>query len=119
MARVKHAVRTVARKKKILKMAKGYYGARHRWYRLAKEGVARSLVFAYRDRKVRKRQMRQLWISRINAACREAGITYSALIHGLKEAKIELDRKILADLALSDPKAFTEVVNSIKKANSK
>jgi len=115
MARIKHAVKTVARKRKVLKMAKGYYGSRHRLYRLAKESVARSLVYAYRDRKVRKRDMRQLWISRINAACRELGVTYSFFIHGLKKEKIELDRKILADLAVSDPKVFAEIVSIIKQ----
>lgn len=115
MARVKHAVRTRARKKKVLKMAKGFYGARRRWYRMATETVARGLVFAYRDRRVKKRNIRQLWISRINAACRESDITYSKFINGLKKANIELDRKILADLAVNEPKVFAKIVSIAKK----
>jgi large subunit ribosomal protein L20 len=107
-------VRTRARKKKVLKLAKGRHGAQHRWYRLAKESVARSLVFAYRDRKVKKRDFRQLWISRINAACRQAGITYSQFINKLKVANIILDRKILADLAVEDPKVFSKLVEIAK-----
>ena len=115
MARVKHAVKTRARKKKVLKSAKGYYGARSRWYRLAKESVARSLVFAYRDRKVKKREIRQLWISRINAACRQEGTTYSVFMNGLKKSKIDLDRKTLADLAVNEPEVFAKIVNMVKK----
>lgn len=115
MARIKHSVRTRARKKKVLKSAKGYYGAAHRWYRLAKETTARGMVFAYRDRRVKKRDFRQLWISRINAACRDAGITYSQFIHRLKDADIILDRKILADLAVEDPGTFKKIVESVKK----
>lgn len=110
MARIKHSVRTRARKKKILRLAKGQFGARHRWYRRAKESVARSLVFAFRDRRVRKRDFRKLWISRINAACRQEGTTYSQFMHGLKNAKVNLDRKILADLAVEDSLAFGKLV---------
>jgi large subunit ribosomal protein L20 len=115
MARIKHSVRTRARKKKILKLAKGQYGAARRWYRLAKETVARGLVYAYRDRRVKKRDFRELWISRINAACRDAGITYSQFIHKLKIAKVGLDRKMLADLAVADHKVFKKIVELVKK----
>lgn len=115
MARVKHSVRTRARKKKALKLAKGQYGARHRWYRMAKESTARSLRYAYRDRRVKKRDFRQLWISRINAACRDAGITYSYFINKLKNANVILDRKILAEIAADDPKTFKKIVEFVKK----
>ena len=116
MARVKHAVRTRARKKKVLKRAKGQFGARSRWYRMAKESTARSLRYAYRDRRVKKRVFRKLWISRMNAACREAGTTYSAFIQGLKKANILLDRKMLADLAVHDKKAFDTLIKLVKKS---
>lgn len=109
MARVKHSVRTHARKKKVLKRAKGQYGGQRRWYRRAKEATARGLVYAYRDRRVKKRDFRTLWITRINAACRELGMTYSQLIHGLKKANVSLDRKILADLAVNDAKTFKKI----------
>ena len=114
MSRVKHSVRTRARKKKVLKLAKGQYGSRRRWYRLAKESTARSLRFAYRDRRVKKRDFRQLWISRINAACRDAGITYSQFIHGLKNAKVDLDRKILSQIAIEDINTFGKLVEIAK-----
>ena len=110
MARVKHSVRTRARKKKVLKLAKGQFGARSRWYRRAKESTTRALAYAYRDRRVKKRDFRKLWISRINAACRECDITYSKFIHGLKAKKIELDRKMLASIAVDDPKTFKKLV---------
>ena len=109
MARVKHSVRTHARKKKVLKRAEGQYGGQRRWYRRAKEATARSLVYAYRDRRVKKRDFRALWITRINAACRELGMTYSQLIHGLKKANVSLDRKILADVAVNDTKTFKKI----------
>lgn len=109
MARVKHSVRTRARKKKVLKRAKGQFGARRRWYRQAKESTARSLVYAYRDRRVKKREFRSLWIVRINAACREIGTTYSQLMNGLKKAGVQLDRKILADVAATDMKTFKKI----------
>ena len=115
MARVGHSVRTRARKKKVLKLVKGQYGGRRRWYRRAKESIARSLVYAYRDRRIKKRDFRKLWISRINAACRENGTTYSQFIRGLNVAKIVLNRKILADLAVEDPKTFKKIVAFIKK----
>jgi len=98
------------RRKKILKLAEGYWGGKSRLHRIAKLQVEKSLQYAYRDRKQRKRQFRRLWIARINAAARENGSTYSALIAGLKDAGCELDRKVLADLAVHDPKAFSQLV---------
>jgi large subunit ribosomal protein L20 len=103
-------------KKKILKLAKGYYGQKHRSYRRAKEQVMHSLNYAYRDRKDRKRQFRALWITRINAAARLNGLSYSQFINGLKKAGIELDRKILADMAVNDMEAFAKLVETAKNA---
>ncbi|MDD5618095.1 MAG: 50S ribosomal protein L20 [Candidatus Omnitrophica bacterium] len=119
MARIKHSVRTRARKKKVMKLAKGQFGAARRWYRLAKETTARGLVYAYRDRRVKKRDFRELWISRINAACRELGTTYSQFIKNLKDSKIVLDRKILAGLAVDDPKTFKKIVEFVSKPAGK
>jgi large subunit ribosomal protein L20 len=99
----------------MLKMAKGYWGARRRVYKLAQDTVLRGLKFAYRDRRVRKRDFRQLWIARINAATRLHGLSYSTFMHGLKLAQIELDRKTLADLAVNDPEAFGQIA-AIAKA---
>jgi large subunit ribosomal protein L20 len=109
---------TVRRKrhKKILKMAKGFYSGRRKHFRKAKEQVERSLVYAFRDRKQKKRDFRKLWIIRINAACRLNDISYSRFINGLKKANIELDRKILADLAMNDPETFAEVAKQAKAA---
>ena len=115
MARIKHSVSTRARKKKAFKAAKGYYGDRSRRYRLAKETVARALRYATRDRKVRKREFRSLWITRINAACRELGFTYSKLMAGLKKADVALDRKIIADMAVNDAATFKKLVEIAKK----
>jgi len=103
-------------KKKILKLAKGYYGQKHRSYRRAKEQVMHSLNYAYRDRKDRKRQFRALWITRINAAARLNGLSYNQFINGLKKSGIELDRKILADMAVNDMEAFVKLVETAKKA---
>ncbi|WP_297890494.1 50S ribosomal protein L20 [Sulfurihydrogenibium sp.] len=103
-------------KKKILKLAKGYYGQKHRSYRRAKEQVMHSLAYAYRDRRQKKRQFRSLWITRINAAARLNGLSYSQFINGLKKAGIELDRKILADMAVNDMPAFTKLVETAKSA---
>lgn len=114
MARIKHSVSTRARKKKVYKAAKGFYGDRSRRYRLAKETLARAMRYATRDRKVRKREFRSLWITRINAACRELGLTYSGLISGLKKANVTLDRKILADMAVNDTGAFKKVAEIAK-----
>lgn len=110
--RVKRGVPARAKHKKILKQAKGMQHNRTRSYRLAKQGVIRSLQYAYRDRRNKKRDLRELWITRINAAARENGTTYGVLIHGLKKAGIELDRKILADLAVREPKAFSAIVKA-------
>ena len=109
MARIKHSVSTRARKKRVLKAAKGYYGDRSRRYRLAKETVARALRFATRDRKVRKREFRSLWIVRINAACREVGLSYSRLMSGLKKANVAIDRKMIAEMAVNDTAAFKKL----------
>lgn len=112
--RVKRGVTARAKHKKILKAAKGMQHNRTRSYRLAKQAVIRALQYAYRDRRNKKRDLRGLWISRINAAARENGTTYGKFIAGLKASKIELDRKILAELAVNEPKAFTTVVKSVK-----
>ncbi len=103
-------------KKKILKLAKGYYGAKHRSYRRAKEQVLRSLQYEYRDRRLRKREFRRLWIQRINAAARLNGLSYSKFINGLKKAGVELDRKVLADIAVRDPEGFAKLVETAKSA---
>ena len=112
--RVKRGVPARAKHKKILKAAKGMQHNRTRSYRLAKQAVTRALEYAYRDRRNRKRDLRALWITRINAAARIEGTTYGKLIAGLKGAKIELDRKILAELAVSEPKTFTAIVKSVQ-----
>lgn len=114
MARVKRGVTARARHKKILKKAKGYYGARSRTFRAAKQQVIKSGQYAYRDRRVKKREFRALWIVRINAAASENGLSYSQLVHGLRVAGIELDRKVLADIAVNDKAAFTKLVEQAK-----
>jgi large subunit ribosomal protein L20 len=114
VARVKRGVTARKRHKKILKLAKGYWGQRHRSYRIAHEAVMHALQYAYRDRRQRKRDMRRLWIMRINAAAREHGLTYNSFIRGLRLAKIRLDRKILADMAVRDTTAFAALVNTVK-----
>ena len=111
MARVKSGKVTRRRHKAILKLARGYRGSKHRLFRTAKQQVMKSLAYAYRDRRVRKRDFRRLWIQRINAAARLNGLSYSKLMHGLKLAGVEVNRKMLADLAVADGKAFTELVN--------
>jgi large subunit ribosomal protein L20 len=116
MPRVKTGVVRRRRHKKILKMAKGFYSGRRKHFRKAKEQVEHALVYAYRDRRAKKRDFRRLWIQRINAACRLNDINYSRFMNGIKKAGIELDRKILADMAMNDPQAFTSVVASAKKA---
>ncbi len=116
MPRVKRGVTARARHKKILKQAKGYYGARSRVYRVAKQAVIKAGQYAYRDRKQRKRQFPALWIVRINAAARMYGISYSRLINGLANANVEIDRKVLADIAVRDIEAFGEIAK-IAKAN--
>lgn len=114
--RVKRGVTARTKHKKVLKAAKGMQHNRTRSYRLAKQAVIRALQYAYRDRRNKKRDLRSLWITRINAAARENNTTYGKLIDGLKRTKIELDRKVLAELAVKEPAAFTEVVKSIEKA---
>jgi large subunit ribosomal protein L20 len=109
MPRVKRGVTAKARHKKVLKQAKGYYGARSRVFRVAKQAVIKAGQYAYRDRRQRKRQFRQLWIVRINAAARECGMSYSRLMNGLKKASIDIDRKVLADLAVNDKEAFSHL----------
>ncbi len=119
MARVKRGVTAKARHKKVLSKAKGYYGARRKTFKVAKQAVIKAGQYAYRDRRQRKRQFRGLWITRINAAARLHGLSYSRLINGLKRADIEVDRKILADLAVDDDAAFTALANAAKEALAK
>ena len=114
MPRVKRGVVARRRHKKVLKQAKGYYGARSRVFRVAKQAVIKAHQYAYRDRRVRKRQFRALWIARINAGARANGLSYSRLISGLKKANVEIDRKVLADLAMNEQAAFTAVVEKAK-----
>ncbi len=114
MPRVKKSVASRARRKKYLGMAKGFRSGRRRLYRSAREAVERALTFAYRDRKVRKREFRSLWIVRINAALRPLGLSYSKFIGGLKKAEINLDRKVLADMAVRDPQGFARVAEMAK-----
>jgi large subunit ribosomal protein L20 len=116
MARVKRGVAAAKRRKRVLKRAKGYYGARSKLVGTAKEAVDKAGVYAYIGRKLRKREFRRLWITRINAACREQGMSYSRFISGLKSAGVEMDRKVIAELAVSDPTAFTELVKLAKAA---
>ncbi len=119
MARVKRGVEARRRHKKVLKQAKGYYGARSRVFRVAKQAVIKAGQYAYRDRRQRKRQFRALWIARINAAARLHGLSYSRLIHGLSIANIEIDRKVLADIAMNDSVAFTAVAEQAKASLGK
>ncbi len=114
MARVKNGATTKARHKKVLKQAKGYFGSKHRLYKTAKEQLMHSGQYAFRDRKQKKRDFRKLWITRINAACRENEISYSRFIEGLTKAGVEVNRKMLSEIAVNDSKAFTELVNVAK-----
>ncbi len=116
MTRVKRSLRTRARHKKILKLAKGYFGQKRRIFKVANQAVMKSLSYAYTGRKLKKRDFRRLWIARINAATRINGMSYSKFMNGLKRAGIGLDRKILADLAVHDAKAFTVLCEQSKKA---
>ena len=116
MARVKTGVVRRRRHKKVLKLSRGFYSGRRKHFRKAKEQLERSLVYAYRDRRRKKRDFRRLWIVRINAACRLNDLSYSKFINGLKKAGIELDRKILADLAMNDAAAFAKIAEAAKKA---
>jgi large subunit ribosomal protein L20 len=116
MPRVKRGVTAHARHKKVLKQAKGYQGARSKVFRVAKQAVIKAGQYAYRDRRQKKREFRALWIARVNAGARENGLSYSRLINGLKQAAIEVDRKVLADLAVFDKPAFAELANRAKAA---
>ncbi|MBO4389690.1 MAG: 50S ribosomal protein L20 [Lachnospiraceae bacterium] len=116
MARIKGGVNAKKRHNRVLKLAKGFYGARSKQYRVAKQSVMRALTASYAGRKQKKRQYRQLWIARINAATRMNDMSYSQFMHGLKVAGIDLNRKVLADIAVSDPKGFATLVESAKKA---
>ena len=119
MARVKRGVTASARHKKVLNKAKGYYNARRKTYRAAKQAVIKAGQYAYRDRRAKKRDFRALWITRINAAAREFGLSYSKIINGLKKAGIEIDRKMLADLAVNQPAGFAVIANQAKAALDK
>ena len=110
MAKIKHSAATRRRKKRVLKQTKGYWGDRSKQFQQARRALMHALVYAYRDRRVKKREFRGLWITRINAACRQEGITYSVFMSGLKKAKISLDRKILADLAVKETAVFKKLV---------
>ena len=114
MARIKRAVNAHKKRRKVLKLAKGYFGSRSKQYRAATEQVARSLRYAYTGRKLRKRDFRRLWITRINAAARMNGLSYSVLMNGLKKHNININRKMLADIAVNDPAAFTKIVEAAK-----
>ncbi len=116
MPRIKRSVHARKKRRKVLEQAKGYWGQKHSSYKRAKEQVEKSLVYAYRDRKARKRTLRSLWIVRINAAARREGLSYNQLVAGCKKAGIELDRKVLADLAVSDPPAFKAIVDRARAA---
>lgn len=119
MARVKGSVATRKRRKRILKLAKGYYGAKHKLFKTAKEQVMNSYYYVFRDRRQKKRDFRKLWIARINAAARMNGLSYSKLMHGLKVAEIDINRKMLADLAVNDAAAFTALADQAKDALAK
>jgi large subunit ribosomal protein L20 len=116
MPRVKRSVHARKKRRKVLEQARGYWGLKHSSYRRAKEQVEHSLVYAYRDRKTRKRTLRRLWIIRVNAAARQNGLSYNQFVAGCRKAGIELDRKILADLAVSDPAAFGQIAEQAKAA---
>jgi large subunit ribosomal protein L20 len=116
MPRVKRSVHARKKRRKVLEQAKGYWGLKHSSYRYAKEQVEHSLVYAYRDRKAKKRNFRRLWIMRINAGARANGLSYNQFVHGCSKAGIELDRKVLADLAVSDPQAFAQIAEQAKAA---
>ena len=115
MPRVKRGVAAKKKRRTVLGQAKGYYGAKSRSYKAAKEQVQHSLAYAYRDRRNKKREIRRLWIARINAACRINGMSYSTFMNGLKKAEIELDRKVLSDMAINDPGSFAKLVEVAKE----
>ena len=116
MSRVKRGMRTRARHHKILKQAKGYFGHKSKLFKVANQQVMKSGIYAYRDRKAKKRDFRKLWIQRINAACRQNGLSYSRFMNGLKKANVALDRKVLSDIAISDPNGFAALCEQAKNA---
>ncbi|MCR5527629.1 large subunit ribosomal protein L20 [Oscillospiraceae bacterium] len=116
MSRVKRGIRTRARHHKIIKQAKGYFGKKSKLFKVANQAVLKSGSYAYRDRRQKKRDFRKLWIARINAAARQNGLSYSKFMNGLKVAGVELDRKVLSDIAITDPKAFAALVEQAKAA---
>ena len=119
MSRVKRSVHARKKRRKVIREARGYFGRKHSSYRFAKEQVQRSGMYAYRDRRVRRRTMRSLWIIRINAAARQEGLSYNQFVSGCKKAEIELDRKVLADIAVSDPDGFKAIAAKAKAALEK
>ncbi len=119
MPRVKSGVERRKRRNRVLKLAKGYYGSKHRLYKVANQQVMKSYNYAYRDRRQRKREFRKLWITRINAAARMNGLSYSTLMHGLKVAGIDINRKMLADIAVTDAQAFAQLADTAKNAVAK
>ncbi len=119
MPRVKGGTVSRKRRNRVLKLAKGYYGSKHRLYKVANQQVMKSFNYAYRDRRQKKREFRKLWITRINAAARMNGLSYSTLMHGLKVAGIDVNRKMLADLAVTDAQAFTQLADAAKKSIAK
>ncbi|MFW5883671.1 MAG: 50S ribosomal protein L20 [Verrucomicrobiota bacterium] len=119
MPRTRNAPTTLKRRKKVLRKAKGYFGNKSRLFRYARDAVERAERYAYRDRRVRKREFRKLWIVRLNAACREHGMVYSRFINGLKDAGIEMNRKVLSELAIHEPEAFAKLVEQAKAALDK
>lgn len=119
MARVKRGTTASAKHKKIRDLAKGYYGAKHRWFRTANEAVMHAGQYAYRDRRNKKREFRRLWIARINAGARQNGLSYSTFINGLLKAGVEIDRKVLSDLAIADAAAFAKIADIAKEALAK
>ena len=118
MVRVRHSVSTHRRKKRLLKQARGQFGQRSKRYQQARRSLKKGMMFAYRDRRVKKREIKRLWIIRINAACREAGISYSRFIKGLTDAKVQINRKLLADLAVHSPDAFKKLIQVAKEAKT-
>ena len=116
MARVKRAMMTRKRRNKILKMAKGYWGSKSKHYKMANQAMMKSLTYAYTGRRLKKRDFRRLWITRISAACKANGMNYSTFMHGLKVAGIEINRKMLSEMAISNPAAFTQLIEIAKKA---
>ena len=116
MPRAKRVVASRARRRKVLKQAKGYFGSRHRLLRTARESVYKAMEYSYRDRRNRKRDFRRLWITRINAALRSEGLSYSVFMHQLKHSQVDLDRKMLADLAARDPRGFRDLVKTVTEA---